>query len=216
MNIAYINWVLVAVIVVLAVYGIKGYREGLIRTVFGMFSFIIALTAASFIGPHMSKTIKSNEKMIPYLTNKQELGQEELKLPELLKQTLEKNNTEKKWKEYAVKKAEDYIRIQIANWIVNAICFAIIFFGVFLILKYICHVLDLISRLPLINGLNKSSGFLVGILRGFIVLWFWGIVLTIFSATAFGQMIYSYINESKFLSSLYNNNLLFEVGKILL
>ncbi|MFA9465154.1 MAG: CvpA family protein [Velocimicrobium sp.] len=214
MNINQINWVLVLVIGTLIVYGIRGKREGLVRTVFGMLSFVIALGVASILSPTVSEAIKSNDRVIPYVTQKVET--KNLTLPEILKESLTNHNTVKNLKDLAIGKSEDYVRVQLANWIVNAISFVLILLIAFVILWYICHILDIISKLPILNGLNKTAGMLVGVLRGFITIWMWCIVLMIFSTSHIGQIVFGYINESEFLSIIYNNNLLFQFGKIIL
>jgi len=209
-----INWVLVLVIGTLIVYGLRGRKEGFIRTVFGMLSFIIALAAASAIGPTMSDAIKSNEKVVPYVTQKVET--KSITLPDILKESLKNHNTAQDYKELAVKKTQDYVKVQMANWIVNAVSFVLVFLIVFVVLWYLCYTLDIISKLPILNGLNKTAGILVGVLRGFITIWMWCIVLTIFSTTPLGQIIISCINKNEFLGLIYNNNLLFQIGKIIL
>ena len=214
MNTNEINWVLVVVIGTLIVYGLRGKKEGFIRTIFGMVSFIIALAAASYLGPSFSKAIKTNEKVVPYVTQKVET--DSLSLPDILKTSLKNHNAIEDYKNYAVEKTEDYIKIKMANWIVNALSFVIVFVIAFVFLWYLCHTLDIISKLPILNGLNKTAGIIAGVLRGFITIWMWCIVLTIFSASHIGQIIFSYINKSEFLSLINNNNLLLEIGKFIL
>ncbi|MEG1992045.1 MAG: CvpA family protein [Acetivibrio sp.] len=209
-----INWVLVFVIGILLAYGLRGKKEGLIRTIFGMFSLIVALTAASIVGPELSKTIKSNDKVLPYLSQK--VDAKSLTLPELLKEAVINKKGVEEYKEMAAKKAEELIQIQIANWMINALAFVLVFLLVWILLGYACTTLNIISKLPIINGLNKTAGVVAGIMRGFITIWFWCIVLTIFSATKVGQTIFAFVNQSEFLGLLYNNNLLFEFGKIFL
>ncbi|MDK2809052.1 MAG: hypothetical protein PWP24_1789 [Clostridiales bacterium] len=209
-----INWVFVIVILTLLSYAYRGKREGFIRTVFGMFSFILALLAASVLGPGVSTVIKSNEKIIPYLSQKVE--GDSLTLPDIIKASLDKNQTSESFTKLAVEKSEDYIKAQLANWMVNAVAYIVVFVLVLILLWYLSHTLNIISKLPVINGLNKTAGFFVGILRGFVTIWMWCIVLMIFGTSHWGQIIFTNINDNAFLSLLYNNNLLLEFGKIML
>lgn len=62
-----INWVVIVVLVTLIAYALRGIHEGFIRTVFGMFSFIIALGAAAILGPDLSKEFQSNEKVLAFV-----------------------------------------------------------------------------------------------------------------------------------------------------
>ena len=80
-------------------------------------------------------------------------------------------------------------------------------------------MLDMMSRIPVVNGLNKIGGFIFGLLNGVVYLWIACIIITIFSATAWGQYIFAQINDSVILSFIYNNNYLLELlanmGKVL-
>lgn len=225
MNGIEINWVLIVVIAVLLVYGIRGKNDGFIRTVFGMFSLMAALLTAAAIGPHLSSTIKESESVLPYITEKLEDNERKdhkqepiqaLSIPDVLKEFLELNNTSEKYEELAVDQVEEYIHKQVAIWMINALSFIIVFIITWVILWYLCMTLNIISKLPVLNGLNKTAGVLVGILRGFIVIWMWCIILTIFSGSEFGQAIFFNINSSPFLSLIYNNNLLLQIGNILM
>lgn len=225
MNYLEINWVLIAVIGVFVIYGVKGKNDGFIKTVFGMFSLIIALVAGTFLGPHLSTAIKESETVLPYIAEKLETTKERDKkeegikaqdLPEILKDFLENNNNEERFKELAAKDIEDYIHKQMAIWVINALSFILVFIVTWIVLWYLCMTLNIISKLPVLNGLNKTAGILVGILRGFIVIWMWCIILTIFSGSDFGKAVFGYINSSTFLSMIYNNNLLLQIGNILI
>lgn len=225
MNYLEINWVLIAVIGILVIYGVKGKNDGFIKTVFGMFSLIIALVAGTFLGPHLSTAIKESETVLPYITEKLEATKEQDKkekgikaqdLPEILKDFLENNNNEKRFKELEAKDIEDYVHKQMAIWVINALSFILVFIITWIVLWYLCMTLNIISKLPVLNGLNKTAGILVGILRGFIVIWMWCIILTIFSGSDFGKAVFGYINSSTFLSMIYNNNLLLQIGNILI
>lgn len=225
MNGIEINWVLIVVIAVLLVYGIRGKNDGFIRTVFGMFSLMAALLTAAAIGPHLSSAIKESESVLPYITEKLEDNERKdhkqepiqaLSIPDVLKEFLELNNTSEKYEELAVDQVEEYIHKQVAIWMINALSFIIVFIITWVILWYLCMTLNIISKLPVLNGLNKTAGVLVGILRGFIVIWMWCIILTIFSGSVFGQAIFLNINSSPFLSLIYNNNLLLQIGNILM
>lgn len=225
MNYLEINWVLIAVIGILVIYGVKGKNDGFIKTVFGMFSLIIALVAGTFLGPHLSTAIKESETVLPYITEKLETTKEQDKkekgikaqdLPEILKDFLENNNNEKRFKELEAKDIEDYVHKQMAIWVINALSFILVFIITWIVLWYLCMTLNIISKLPVLNGLNKTAGILVGILRGFIVIWMWCIILTIFSGSDFGKAVFGYINSSTFLSMIYNNNLLLQIGNILI
>ena len=80
-------------------------------------------------------------------------------------------------------------------------------------------MLDMLSRIPVVHGLNKAGGFVFGLLNGVVYLWIAFIIVTIFSTTSWGQYIFAQINDSVILSFIYNNNyllvLLANMGKVL-
>lgn len=81
-----------------------------------------------------------------------------------------------------------------------------------LALKYICMTLDLISRLPLINELNKAAGVLAGLFRGIVIVWILFIVITVFRETAWGSTAFALIKESQLLERLYEGNLILKLA----
>ena len=79
--------------------------------------------------------------------------------------------------------------------------------------------MDLISKLPILHGMNALGGVACGLIHGLIILWILCIVITMFAWTEYGQWTLAQINESSLLSLLYNNNYLISaltnMGKML-
>ncbi|BCN28858.1 CvpA family protein [Anaeromicropila herbilytica] len=247
------NWLLGAVILVLAGYAIKGRHDGFIKTVFAIFSIVLSLVLSIVISPYISKTIQSNEKIYNTVNEKiaeglklseqqkedknsdskktvdkegkqqikqkqqkqksldetDEKGQiEQLTLPGTLKDALIENNNSEVYKALAINSFEGYVSGYLTVIAINAFSFFITFLIIKIIFFVLSKVLDIISKLPILNGLNKTAGLLVGLLQGLAVIWVLCIVLTAFSTSQIGQELFKLINESAILSSIYNNNLL--------
>ena len=229
------NWLAIVVLVILAGYALNGHRRGFIRTVFTLFSMIIALILTSWVSPVISKELQKNEKVMGFVTEKvekvitfSEVGNKiteqvnfinKLPLPAIMKHTLIENNTKDVYTAMAVDSFKDYISNSVARIIINAVVFLVIVLFITIGLALLCETLDIISKLPLINGLNKTAGLLAGLLHGIVVVWIGCIFLTILSSTQWGKSIFELINSSAFLSTVYNNNLLLKfimnLGKIL-
>jgi uncharacterized membrane protein required for colicin V production len=223
-----VNWLVIAVAAVLVAFALKGRKTGFIKTVFSIFSIIIAIVVSSAISPYISKALRTNEKFYNYIYDRVEdvvnLKVEDedkttvseqvesinkLSLPESIKKNLldNKNNSEV-YKALHVDTFKGYVNGYITTLAINAIAFLITYLVVTIILYAVCAALNIISKLPIINGLNKTAGLLVGLFEGLLVIWVLCIVLTAFSSTEAAQKIYELIQESQFLSCLYNNNLL--------
>lgn len=218
------NWLLILVIIVIAGYTINGRRRGLIKTVFTLFSTIIALVLTIWLSPIISKEFQNNDKAMNFVSEKvvkvldhKEVGNKKtdevnfinkLHLPKSLKNTLIKNNTPDVYTAMAVDNFKDYVNSTITRIIVNAAMFIIIFLVVSIAVFMFSSTLDIISKLPLINGLNKTAGLFAGFLHGIVIIWIGCIVLTAFGGTKIGEDMFLLINENPILGSIYNNNLL--------
>lgn len=221
------NWVLIVTLLILVSYAIKGHHDGFIKTVFSIFSVIVAIVITIIIAPIISKELQKNDSIMKTLTkqvaktisiDEKNISKidaieiiEKLVLPKSIKEDLIENNNPEMYQSLFVNDFSEYISSYLAVIIINATTF----FGVFLItwiaLIILSYILDLISKLPVINGLNKTAGLLVGVIHGLIVIWIICIFLTAISSTPFGRMIFGYINDNEWLGIIYNNNLLLKV-----
>ncbi|WP_310602234.1 CvpA family protein [Anaerosporobacter sp.] len=222
------NWLVIAVAAVLVVFALKGRKVGFIKTIFSIFSIVIAIVVSSAVSPYISKTLRANEKFYNYIYERVDdvvnLKVEDkkkatvaeqteaingLSLPESIKKNLlENKNNSEVYKALQVDTFKEYVNGYITMLAINAIGFIITYIVVTILLFIICAALNIISKLPIINGLNKTAGLLVGLFEGLLIVWMLCIVLTAFSSTEYAQKLFELIKESEFLSALYNNNLL--------
>lgn len=218
------NWLLIVTGIIILTNAFIGMKTGFIKTVFSLVSLILALVLTAWISPVMKDYLKGNdkvcevishgiEKMLPFgdeevASEDQTSEIEKLKLPKSLKDSLIKNNTVQSYEELAVKSFKSYVSDYLTGVIINALAFLITFIVIIILLWVICMALDLISKLPLLNSLNKTTGLLAGLAQGLIIVWLFFIVLTVFSSTHLGQDAMKQVGESQILSILYNNNYL--------
>lgn len=222
------NWLVIAVAAVLIAFALKGRKVGFIKTIFSIFSIIIAIVVSSALSPYVSKALRTNEKFYNYINERVEdvinLKVEDkdtatvseqadainkLSLPESIKKNLlENKNNSEVYKALRVDTFKEYVNGYITTIVINAIAFIITYLIVTILLFVLCIALNIISKLPIINGLNKTAGLLVGLFEGLLVIWMLCIVLTAFSSTESAQKLFELIKESQFLSCLYDNNLL--------
>jgi len=229
------NWLTIIVILILIGYGYQGRRRGFIRTVFALFSMIIALWVTSWVSPIISKEMQKNEtvvnainKNVEKVINFEGLGTkkadqvnfiDKLSLPKVMKNGLLENNTKDVYVAMAVDSFHDYICNYITRIIINAAVYLSIMVVVLIGLAVVSETLNLISKLPIINGLNKNAGLLVGLLHGLVIVWVGFLFITALGSSKLGQASFEQINNSSVLSFLYDNNLLLtfitNIGRIL-
>ena len=218
------NWLLILVLVVFVACAMNGRRRGFIKTVFTLFSTIVALILTMWISPVVSKQVQNNDKIMGSVTENvskvikfKDMGDkksdqvnfiDKLPLPKTMRNTLLKNNNTDSYGAMAVDNFKDYVSNAIARIIINAAVFLLIMLIITIGLAVLCQALNIISKLPIINGLNKTAGLFAGLIHGVIIIWIGCIFLTMLSSTNLGQEMFKQINESPFLGTIYNNNLL--------
>lgn len=228
------NILLIVVVAVLAVSAVIGKKKGFIKMVFSMFSLIVALLLTAFISPVVAGQLQENEKVVGYFADKaedilpfEEAGEKinsgaqsvqenflnDLPLPESIKKSLLENNNKDYYSALGVKSFEEYICNYIACMIISALSFVLTFLVIFILLQVLCFSLDLISKLPVLNGANHLLGMAVGVLDALILIWIFFIAVTAIGGTSAGSSLLRMISESKLLTFLYDNNLL--LGKVI-
>lgn len=219
------NWLLLVILIIIGGYTVLGYRRGFIKTIFLIFSSVLALLIASIISPYLSKVLQSNETMYQYIydsvdervdmSNDSISGKinqvqmiESLDIPTVLKESMKENNNSEVYDILDITNFHDYIVTYITSMIFNGIAYLIAYILSIIILRIISGALDIISKLPLIHGINKVGGLGIGLIHGLLIVWIFFIVITVFSNTSFGEGCFEAINQSSILSIIYDNNIL--------
>lgn len=218
------SWLLIVVLVILAGNALIGMKVGFIKTVFSLCSLVVALALTVWISPVINNYLNSNEKiyegiskgvekMLPFAEEVAQKDQEEslidgLSLPQSIKDTLIENNNSEVYKELAIDNFKDYVSKYLTGIIINAMSFIGTFIVILVILWAISFTLNIISKLPVLNQINKTAGLAAGVVHGLVVTWLFFILMTVFSSTVFGQEMMQMVGESQVLSIIYNNNLL--------
>ena len=220
------NWILLAVIGIVAAFAFVGFKKGLIKMVFSLVSTIAALLIAMLLSPLIANTMKGNEAVMGFFEEKisavvdftSEEAQEEteskqesliasLPLPETFKETILENNTAETYLSLQAKNFEEYVCRQITNVIINAIAFVIALLLAIVGLAILCGALNLLAKLPLLRQVNAAAGLAAGAAEGVLVVWILFVILTMFAGTEFGSNAMGMIAENPLLDFLYKNNL---------
>lgn len=77
-----------------------------------------------------------------------------------------------------------------------------------LALKWIIGMLKLLTKLPLVHGMNKLLGFLLGIMEGFLAVWLILYLIQVNGGKLFGMNAAASIGGNTFLNFLYVHNLI--------
>ena len=94
----------------------------------------------------------------------------------------------------------------IADLILRGVAFFAAFLLVTILLRFAVGILDILAKLPVIKGVNRLLGGLAGLLQGLLLVWLLLLLTAIACTSQLGQTLIGEIQESAFLSYLYNHN----------
>ena len=208
---------------------VRGFRRGLVRTAISMVSFLLIMILVSTVSPIINDIFvertgikaqievccaKALERVLPNGNEPDRSEQismiEELPIPMLLKKELLENNNSTVYEALSVAVFHDYVTAFLASSIVRLLVYLISFFLALLALKVIVNILDLFANLPILGGVNRLGGFMLGIINGLLYLWIFFLIITVFSGTDLGGYLLREIAGDKILDYLYENNLLMQ------
>lgn len=133
---------------------------------------------------------------------------EKADIPVIFKELLLTNNNTEVYKSLGVKSFPQYVGAYMAKVIIGMLSFLVTFLLVTIVVRAVIFALDIIADLPVINGLNRLGGALLGLSSGVIIAWIAFIILTLLYTTAVGKMGFAMIEESSFLRFLYDHNII--------
>lgn len=227
------RWLEVAVAAYLIGMMLYGHYRGFVKIAVSVMSLLITLFAVRVAIPQTSVWLEKNTAL--YETMKQgalkasgldekmdELAQtaglagkageraviESLELPDQVKKLLIENNNGEVYQEMGVQLFKDYIGTYLADRIIRLIIFTVLFTVFYAALHIIIAWLNLLSRLPILYGMNKIAGAALGLAEALLFVWIGCLVLTLFSGTAAGKLVFAQMEESVWLSWLYDHNML--------
>lgn len=229
------NWVAIAVLVIIGGYAFLGWKKGLVSIALSMVAFIATVVLSWMLTAPISTFVKDNTDIYKNLSQKtiEQLEKNEavkalglpiafvsensedimgkiadaVKLPESLKTAIQNEGSE----ETEGANVMQYMGEHIALLIMNAVIFIILFIVLYIAARIIIKMAKIINKIPLVGGINKIGGLVAGCVQGFFIVWIACIVITMFSNTDWARYVFTSINESDVLSFIYNNNLIMKL-----
>lgn len=226
------NIILIGIIVFLAVMTFVGYQRGLVKTIFSFLSMLIILVVVTVLTPTAQIMLKETmaysvirDNVQVYIeenigkdfgkgsaaglgASEQKKVIESLPLPQNIKEELIHSNTEEGYQLLEVTNFTDYLVEYVTYMVINAIAFVLLFVVVAIAINVAVYLLDIITKLPVLNFFNRGGGAFIGFAQAMVIVWIACIILTAFGATGWGQNVLAEINNHVVLSLIYNYNLL--------
>lgn len=232
------NWLLIGVGIIFFVCMVIGYVRGFIKIIVSFGTTVASIVLVLFLTPYTSKAIVAltpidemvQKKCISMITsegvegdisenflNKVELPRqkqieilEKADMPEFVKRGLIENNNNEAYKQLGVLNFTDYIGTYVSSVIVKIISFLLTFIVITIFIRAVIFALDVITALPVVNGLNRVAGMLVGGMIAVVLIWIVFLVITLLYSSYIGAEGFRCIENSKFLTFLYEKNVILD------
>lgn len=225
------NWVLIAVLAIVALFTLSGIHRGLIKMICSIVSLVGTLIVVFLLLPVATGVIKDNtkiyqnleqivsEKMIPeteYTGVDQDKIIDSMGLPEVIKDIVRENNTAEKYIELGVSTLREYVIKTVADIIFNVAAFIIAFIVVFIIFRILFGLINVLASLPIINGVNKLAGGAAGFVLGMTMVWIIFGLLSVFGNTELSRNVFENVNDSALLTFICKNNFVMKYLEIIM
>ena len=145
--------------------------------------------------------ISMDERYLPYKMLTENKAVEEI-VSDILK-----NEHIKKAKEDIQKEVNHRVAIYLTGIVINSGTFIAVYFILSVGLFVLSRVLNIISKLPVLNELNRMGGGIVGIFQGLVIVWLIFTLMMVFIDKPFVQEAMEQIENNFFLNLLYESNI---------
>lgn len=222
------NWLVIVVFVILIASAFCGYRKGFLRMAYSLVAWIVIFVFVSWSTPYIADYLTEHtaipEKIAEKCEERLQAAAEEkiqqegqnaqsealdslgLNLPSALLE---------KMQQYAGGAAADVVAHSgiyseiaevLAEYAVRAIAGVTAFVVAVIFSAVIGQALGLISKIPIIHGVNQGIGLVAGVLYGMILIWIGMCLLALCGGSETGKLLYSYVQENAILLYIYDNN----------
>lgn len=222
------NWLFWVVAAFIAYHVIDGLHRGFIKKSVSAVSLIVTLVLVTWLTPKITTFIQDNTSLQESLQEKcseiflsDEYNQEvktdqvqmieNMDLPENIKEMLLENNNSEAYSLLEVSGFHEYVGAYLANMIINALAYLLTFVIVWTALRAVLLALDIVTLLPVLHGINKLAGGVLGLAVGVILVWIAFLLVTVLCNGDLGRQFFELICENQFLLFLYNQNVIMKI-----
>lgn len=222
-----ITWLGIVALIAVFVFSYQGYSRGFVKEAVSLMFVVLTIAAVWVINPYINEFLKEqtliHEKIeerckesVSEQLLKTEAGEESalldaLTLPKSVKKALGENNNVQIYHYLAAETFAEYIAEYLAAMIMNGLSFLLSYIVAAAAIRLAAGGLDIMSRLPVLNGVNHAAGAIVGMLKGLIVVWLILLVITIFYNSSIGKECLAMVEKDPILSVLYETDLFVRV-----
>ncbi len=218
------NSVFIACAVILLICIVIGAVMGFLRFTIPVIALAVAIVLTSFAMEPVFGIIKNytpvyysvkesvEKKMLPEVPAETTVVQQvsvidEAPLPQVLKTKLLENNNSEIYDLLGVSSFVDYVGSYTANLVVKGITFLVCVILIAVLIRLIAGALHIVEDLPVVHGINKLAGALLGAATGVVIIWIGFVVITIFVSSPWAKELYDKIDGNAVLKYAYEKSI---------
>lgn len=192
------NYVLIAVLAIIAGNIFVGIKKGLVQMVFCTLSFIVAVIITNIAAPYAAQLVCDNTSWDESISKSiSESFENAVEIPEAMQTVMNDANI------YGNQAAD-----KIAGIIITTVTYTVLFAIIMTILRLIGSTLKIVNRIPIVRGVNRLAGGVIGAVEGLFIVWMCFVVIMIIGSTPAGRYVYEQIESSAILSFLCDKNII--------
>lgn len=130
-----------------------------------------------------------------------------IQLPSMVKQQITKTQNGE-LTSGAVNILSEQLAAAITNMVLHVVVFILLFLIINAILRLIINLLDVVSRLPVINLINRTGGGILGLAEGILILWVVLLIVDLVASSGQNVALLQTIKENQILNWIYEKNIL--------
>ena len=204
---------------------VRGYQRGLLKLSIGLLALLSSVIALNVVNPYIRNQLQENTKINQFvlttiyekigLQNMQgdtesDMGRsmaiDKLNVPTKVKDVLKKNDDRVFYEKLGVYTFSDYIASYVTQMTVNSISFIGSFVLVWLVLGILFKGNKILSKIPVLGGVNQLLGAFTGFIFALIIFWVGCIFIIALSTTKMGANLSEMLECSPILVFLSRMN----------
>lgn len=227
------NWLLIVVLIFWAIISFVGFHKGFLRMLFSVCALILSLILtlafypkvdeflcsstgldeflyekySLYIDKNEADTSDENESVIQSLVKEMSIDMENLELESITDLIDSGATAAGNAVNEVTKELKDALSLKLAHMTITVLAFLITWIVISIVLRIILGVIKIIEKIPVIRGMNRALGFVLGALTGLLVIWAAFAIITALAASSFGNNCIECIAESGLLTALYKTNI---------
>lgn len=226
------NWLLIAVAAFWLIMAIVGIKKGFLRMLYSISALVVSLILTFMLYSQVADIICENtqfdeflyEKYTSYIEEKDSDSSEDSSFIIKMAESMSIDTEDETFKlieslvEDGAENAENAVNeitsdiakalaVKLVTMTINVVAFILTLLIIGIILLVILNVIKLVEKIPVIKGMNRFLGFVMGAGMGLIIIWIVFSIITVLAATSFGNTCLKCISESEILTWIYKTNI---------